>query len=98
MTDDEINRRFPHQIVLPAQWYSGANFRLVHAFCIGLSLAPRGHAVSSGNEWRYVFCFASRDDAETIRQRFGGEWFEKPNVISIAESTQLKKSKGCAER
>ena len=73
MTDDEINRRFPYQIVLPAQWYSGANFRLVHAFCIGLSLAPRGHAVTQGNEWRYIFCFAKREDAESIRQRFGDD-------------------------
>src|SRR5262245_52313986 len=71
-----IDRRYPHQIILPAAWYSGSNYRRVHAFCIGLSLAPRGHAVLKNDEWHYVFCFARAEDAELLRGRFGGEWFD----------------------
>src|SRR4029078_1513224 len=40
-----IDRQYPYQVILPAHCYSGTNYRTIHAFCIGLSLAPRGHAV-----------------------------------------------------
>ena len=40
MSSAQIDRRFPHQVILLSAWYSGANYRRVHAFCVGLSLAP----------------------------------------------------------
>lgn len=79
-SDEEINRRFPHQVILDAACQSGHNFRLVLAFCVGLSLAPRGHAVLRGNQWHFVFCFSKHEDAEKIRTRFGGRWFAKPDA------------------
>ena len=75
LSDEEIDRRFPHQVILDAAYYSGHNFRLVLAFCVGLSLAPRGHVVLRGKAWHFVFCFAKRDDAEKILTRFNGRWF-----------------------
>ena len=54
--------------------YSGHNFRLAIAYC-GLSLAARGHVIMRGSERLYVFCFWKRDEAEALRARFGGEWF-----------------------
>jgi hypothetical protein len=43
---------------------------------VGLSLAPRGHAVVKNDEWHYVFCFSEREDAEALMRQFGGEWFD----------------------
>ena len=76
ITPAGIDREFPHQILLPAASYSGANYRFVQAFCIGLSLAPRGHAIFKNDAWHYVFCFAKQADAEKLLERFGGEWFD----------------------
>jgi hypothetical protein len=73
MEDAEIDRVFPHQVLLPASMYSGGNFRLAIAYC-GPSLAPRGHVIMRGREWHYVFCFSERDHAEALRARFGGSW------------------------
>lgn len=80
LSDDQIDRRFPHQVILDAAYYSAHNFRLVLAFCVGLSLAPRGHAVLLGHRWHFVFCFSKREDAENILTRFNGRWFAQPNV------------------
>jgi hypothetical protein len=82
LSDEEIDRGFPHQVILDAAYYSAHNFRLVLGFCISLSLAPRGHAVLRGHQWHFVFCFSKREDAETILARFSGRWFAKPDVAS----------------
>src|SRR3954463_1057552 len=66
MTDAEIDRLYPFQVVLPAAMYSGHNFRLAIAYS-GPSLAPRGHVTMRGSEWLYVFCFSKRDEAEALR-------------------------------
>ena len=50
MDDAEIDRLFPYQVILPPACYTGAMFRTVHAFCIGLSLADRGHVVLRNGE------------------------------------------------
>jgi hypothetical protein len=70
-----IDREYSHQVILPAHCYTGTDYGTVHAFCIGLSLAPRGYAVIKNDEWHHVFCFAVREDAEKLMARFGGEWF-----------------------
>ena len=80
LSDDEIDRRFPHQVILDAACYSAHNFRLVLAFCVGLSLAPRGHTLLRDRQWHFVFCFSNREDAEKIMTRFSGRWFAKPDV------------------
>jgi len=69
MTDDEIDRLFPHQVILPSACYSGSLFRSIHAFCIGMSLADRGHVVRRNDEWNYVFCFSDWGDADKLRAR-----------------------------
>jgi hypothetical protein len=67
---------FPHQVILPAACYAGTMFKTVQAFCIGLSLADRGHVVLRNEEWHYVFCFAEWIDAGKLRARYGGQWFK----------------------
>ncbi|MBX9847085.1 MAG: hypothetical protein K2Z80_35285 [Xanthobacteraceae bacterium] len=80
LSEEEIDRHFPHQVILDVAYYSAHNFRLVLAFCVGLSLAPRGHTLLRGNQWHFVFCFSKREDAEKILARFHGRWFKAPNV------------------
>lgn len=80
LSDENIDRCFPHQVILDAAYYSGHNFRLVLAFCVDLSLAPRGHVVLRDKQWHFVFCFSKQRDAEAILARFNGRWFAKPGV------------------
>jgi len=71
-----IDRGWPHQVALPADECRGTHFRTLHAFCIGLSLCPRGHSVFHDDRWWQVFCFAEGADADAFRARFGGERFD----------------------
>ena len=93
LSSNEIDRLFPHQVILPQAWYSGANFRRVHAFCAGLSLAPRGHAVFKNDGWHYVFCFSKVEAAGKMRERFGGEWFDPATRGHANRWQQLKDPK-----
>ena len=76
MEDAEIDRMFPHQVILPPVCYTGTMFRTIHAFCLGLTLAERGHVVLRNDEWHYVFCFSQWIDADNLRARYGGQWFK----------------------
>jgi hypothetical protein len=98
MTDGEIDRMFPHQVILPPACYSGVMFRTVHAFCIGLSLADRGHVVLQNGEWHYVFCFSEWDDADKLRARYGGQWFKGGDGDNGDGCIALRKSKNSAPR
>jgi len=82
LSDEQIDRCFPHQVILDGAYYSAHNFRLVLAYCVDLTLAPRGHAVLLERRWHFVFCFAKRADAEKILTRFNGRWFAKPEIAS----------------
>ena len=98
MDDAEIDQLFPHQVILPQACYSGAMFRTVQAFCIGLSLADRGHVLLRNDDWHYVFCFSIWDDADKLRARYGGQWFKGEDEASVEECTVPKKSKNSAPR
>ena len=76
LTPDRIDREFPHQIIVPADWYRSDDVHRMHCFCIGLSLAPRTRSVVEDGRWHIVFCFAVRGDADRFRARFGGAWFD----------------------
>ncbi len=53
-----IDRGWPHQVALPAAQVTGANYKLVHGFCAGLSFCERRHSVRRGEVGHVVFCFA----------------------------------------
>jgi hypothetical protein len=38
-----IDREWPHQVALRADFVAGRNFPIIHEFCRPLSLCPRGH-------------------------------------------------------
>ena len=69
-------RGWPFQVALRAEQCRGTHYRTVHAFCLGLSLCPRGHSVCDEGEWWCVFCFAEQAHAGAFRGRFGGEHFD----------------------
>jgi hypothetical protein len=72
----DLDRDYPHQILLRADHHRGSAYRTVQGFCVGLSLAPHGHAIFKDDAWHHVFCFSDPVDAETFRARFGGEVFD----------------------
>jgi hypothetical protein len=75
LSGSQLDRLYPHQIVVSCEILRGGNYHFIHYFCEGLSVAPRGHSVVKNDEWHHVFCFRLQADAEKFQQRFGGEWF-----------------------
>jgi hypothetical protein len=71
-----IDRGWPHQVALPADQVTGANYNIVHGFCKDLSLCERGHSVRRDNVGYVVFCFADPAHAELFLMRFNGEHFD----------------------
>jgi hypothetical protein len=74
----EIDRKWPHQVVLPARACEGGGYNEIHEFCKDLTLCNRGHALCHNNEWYHVYCFSDPVDADKFMRRFGGERFN-PN-------------------
>lgn len=72
----QIDREWPHQVVLPASASFNGGYKAIHEFCKDLSLCPRGHSVVQDGQWFNVYCFAKADDADKFKQRFGGETFD----------------------
>jgi hypothetical protein len=71
-------------VLLPADVYRGSNYQTVQGFCIGLSLAPRGHSIYKDGAWYHVFCFSDPADAEKFRARFGGQMFDPARPPALA--------------
>lgn len=63
-------------MALPADQVTGANYNIVHAFCLDLSLCERGHSVRRDGVGYVVFCFADPARAELFRAKFNGEPFD----------------------
>ena len=77
----ELNKRavdndWPYQVALPANACTGAQYDVVHNFCRGLSLCPRGHYFRRDDIGYNVFCFAEKAHAEMFREKFGGDVVE----------------------
>ena len=81
----ELNKRavdtgWPYQVALPADACTGARYDVVHDFCRGLSLCPRGHYFRRDDVGYNVFCFATKEHAEMFRDKFCGERVEPRNA------------------
>jgi hypothetical protein len=75
-----IDREWPHQLALAADFLRGKNCIIVERSCRGLSVCARKQ-----NYWRdgkeYVaYCFAERGDAEFVQMHFGGEFVDPSNL------------------
>jgi hypothetical protein len=71
-----IDRKWPHQVALPASRCGGANYVTIRLFCEDqkLSLCVRGHSFRRDDIDTLVFCFAERAHAERFHERFGREF------------------------
>ena len=92
----ELNKRavdtdWPYQVALPADACTGARYDLVHDFCHGLSLCPRGHYFRREDVGYNVFCFATKEHAEIFCEKFGGESVE-PKKRALEPATPTVKA------
>jgi hypothetical protein len=87
----EIDRKWPHQVVLMARACEGGGYDDIHEFCRDLSLCNRGHSVHHNGEWYHVYCFSDPADAEKFKQRFGGEEFNPSERGRRRDWAQWKK-------
>lgn len=69
----QIDREWPHQVALRADFVSGANYPVIDAFSSKLSRCPRGHTFVRDGAYYVVYCFAVKADADLFRDRFDGE-------------------------
>ena len=85
MSRARIDREWPHQIALPAEFVRGKNCIIVERFCRGLSVCQRKQ-----NYWRdrkeYIaYCFSERCDAEYVQMHFGGEFVDPIWAVVASE-------------
>lgn len=73
LTNATIDRDWPHQVTIPASLCTGDRHKLMHEFCRGLSLAPRGHTYVADDAYHNVYCFAVREHADAFAAEFGGK-------------------------
>jgi hypothetical protein len=72
MTKAQIDREWPHQVALSAQFVRGHNHTIIDRFCRGLSVCPRHHYYERNGERYVVYCFADRAEAEFFQMQFDG--------------------------
>jgi hypothetical protein len=72
MTKAQIDREWPHQVALSAEFIRGRNSTIIDRFCRGLSLCPRHHSYERNGERYVVYCFADRMEAEFFQMHFDG--------------------------
>lgn len=76
LTAAQIDRDYPHQVIVPADWRLTIPPRGLFIGGRKLSLAPRHHSVFMSDRWHIVHCFAEEADAEAFRAQTGGERFD----------------------
>jgi hypothetical protein len=75
LTKSRLNREWPHQVALRADFVAGANLPIIGKFKDELNGCPRGHSVMHKDIDYVVFCFAEKEQADRFSERFGGEPF-----------------------
>jgi hypothetical protein len=75
-----IDRDWPHQLALSAEYLLGKNCIIVGRFCRGLSVCPRNRKYWRDRKEYVAYCFSSRDDAEFVQMHFGGEFVDPNNL------------------
>jgi hypothetical protein len=70
-----VDSGWPHQVALPAKLVSAQYYEIL-GFCRaeGLSLCVRGHSFQRDRRDYVVKCFATKEDADKLIARFGGEY------------------------
>ena len=63
-----------HQVAVPADSCTGANWVRIQEFFKGMSVRPRGHFFYRDTIGFNVYCFGEREHAEQFCGRFNGEF------------------------
>lgn len=71
-----IDRGWPYQVALAANFVAGANYAVVEKAKERLGGCPRGHTVRRDDVSYVVYCFATAASADAFRELFNGERFE----------------------
>jgi hypothetical protein len=80
-----IDREWPHQIALPAEFVRGKNCIIVERFCRGPSVCQRKQNYWRDRQEYIAYCFSERCDAEYVQMHFGGEFVDPNNLGGVRE-------------
>jgi hypothetical protein len=69
----KIDRDWPHQVALTAEFVQGRNCVIIERFNRGLSVCPRHQRFHRDGVEYLAYCFAERLDAQYFQTHFGGE-------------------------
>ena len=73
LSSGKIDREWPHQVALSAEFVRGRQYMILHRFCRGLSVCPRHQSFRRDDQEYIVYCFAERSDAELFQMHFDGK-------------------------
>lgn len=73
LTSAGIDRDWPHQVALSAEYVQGRQYVILHRFCNGLSVCPRHQTFWRDRQEYIVYCFREHSDAELFAMHFDGE-------------------------
>ena len=76
MSPAQLDREYPHQVMVPADWHLTLPAQGFYLQGRKLSLAPRHHSVYVGGSWRTIYCFAEAADADLFCAHVAGERFD----------------------
>jgi hypothetical protein len=78
LTRDDLKRRWPHHVALPAEKVRVPVNREVICCAAGvLSPSPPTYFMRQDDSDLVVFCFANPEDADAFAKHFGGEWLPR---------------------
>lgn len=75
LTKSKIDRDWPFQVTMPAADLTRRH-QEIKEFCKSLSLCPRGHTYVADDGYHSVLCFAEREHANRVIQKFGGSMLD----------------------
>ena len=73
LSSGRIDREWPHQVALSAEFVRGRQYIILHRFCRGLSVCPRHRIFRRDDKEYVVYCFSERSDAQYFAMHFDGE-------------------------
>ena len=73
LSTGRIDRDWPHQVALSAEFVRGRQYMILHRFCNGLSVCPRHQNFLRDDQEYIVYCFKELSDAQLFQMHFDGE-------------------------